>query len=497
MNATRSPQSHRAHLRAIAVQAMRDRGLDPEFPPEALAEVAALTSAPRTTEEPTRDLRELPWCSIDNDDSRDLDQLSVAAALPGGDVKVLVSIADVDAAVPKESPVDRHAAQNTTSVYTPAVIFPMLPEKLSTDLTSLADRQDRLSVVIEFSVSTDGSLKASDLYGAMVRNRAKLAYNSVGAWLAGDGPLPPAAAAVAGMDAQLRMQDQVAQALSRVRHEHGALDFETIEVQGVFDGDTLTDVRAQTPNRAKSLIENLMIAANGVTARFLDARGFPSLRRVVKSPERWDRIRALAEQSGDSLPSSADSRALAAFLARRKQADPAAFADLSHTVIRLLGPGEYVVDPPGAEPPGHFGLAVKDYTHSTAPNRRYPDLITQRLVKASLAGHASPYSLDELERLAAHCTQQEDAANRVERQVRKSAAAMVVESRVGEPFDAIVTGASDKGNYVRVGTPPIEGRLVRGGAGLDVGDRLRVRLVGVNVDRGFIDFERIAEPTRS
>jgi len=469
---------------------MRERGLDPDIPQDAQAQAAAIRAAPTTTEEPTRDLRTLLWCSIDNDDSRDLDQLSVAEALAAGDVKVLVAIADVDAAVPKGSPADRHAALNTTSVYTPAAIFPMLPERLSTDLTSLNAHQDRLSVVIEFVISPDGGLKSSDVYGAIVNNKAKLAYNAVGAWLAGDGPLPPAAAAVPGMDEQLRMQDRLAQALSRVRHELGALDFETIEVQNVFDGDTLSEVRAQTPNRAKSLIENLMIAANGVTARFLDAHGFPSLRRVVKSPERWDRIRTVAEELGDELPGAADSPALARFLARRKEADPATFPDLSLTVIRLLGRGEYIVDPPGEEPPGHFGLAVRDYSHSTAPNRRYPDLLTQRLVKAALAGHPSPYAIGELEKLATHCTQQEDAANKVERQVRKSAAAMVVESHVGEAFDACVTGASDKGTFVRVATPPIEGKLVRGERGLDVGDRLRVRLAHVDIDRGFIDFER-------
>jgi VacB/RNase II family 3'-5' exoribonuclease len=489
MNAPASNQSHRAHLRAIAVQAMRDRGLDPDFPSDALAETAALKAAPRTTEEPTRDLRPLLWCSIDNDDSRDLDQLSVSQTLAGGDVKVLVAIADVDAAVPKGSPVDRHAALNTTSVYTPAVIFPMLPEKLSTDLTSLADHQDRLAVVIEFVVAPGGELKSSDMYGALVRNQAKLAYNSVGAWIAGEGPLPPAAAAVPGMDEQLRIQDRVAQVLNGLRAQHGALEFETIEVENVFEDDMLRELRPQTPNRAKSLIANLMIAANGVTARFLDAHGFPSLRRVVKSPERWDRIRVVAEQLGEKLPADADSLALAGFLTRRKQADPATFPDLSLTVIRLLGRGEYVVDPPGAEPPGHFGLAVRDYSHSTAPNRRYPDLVTQRLVKAALARHPSPYAIGELEQVAAHCTQQEDAANRVERQVRKSAAAMVVESRVGDQFDAIVTGASTKGTFVRVAEPPIEGKLMGARPGLDVGDRLRVRLSGVNVDRGFIDFQ--------
>ena len=481
-------QSNRAHLHTIAVQAMRERGLEPEIPPDALAQAAALPGPPKKTEEPTRDLRALLWCSIDNDDSRDLDQLSVAETLPGGDVKLMVAIADVDAAVAKGSPVDRHAAKNTTSVYTPGGIFPMLPERLSTDLTSLNDGEDRLAVVIEYVVSTDGALKGSDVYGAIVHNKAKLAYNSVGAWLAGDGPLPPAAAAVPGMDEQLRIQDGATQALDTVRAEHGALGFQTIEAESVFDGDTLKEVRARQDSRAMTIIANLMIAANGVTARFLDARGFPSLRRVVKSPERWDRIRALAEQLGDKLPPAADSLALSEFLDRRKAADPGTFPDLSTSVIRLLGRGEYVVDPPGAEPPGHFGLAVRDYSHSTAPNRRFPDLVTQRLVKAALADHPSPYSLGELEVVATQCTKQEDAANKVERQVRKSAAAMVMQSRIGQTFDAIVTGASDKGTWVRVGTPPIEGKLLGSHPGLDVGDRLRVRLAGVNIDRGFIDF---------
>ena len=479
--------SDRAHLRAIAVRAMRERGLDPDMPPAAMAQANAMSGAPRTTEEPTRDLRERLWCSIDNDDSRDLDQLSVAERVDGG-VKVFVAVADVDAGVAKGTPVDQHAARNTTSVYTPAVIFPMLPERLSTDLTSLAEGQDRLAIVVEIVVRESGELASSAVYGGLVRNRAKLAYNSVGAWLAGEGPLPAPAAAVAGMDEQLRMQDGVAQTLERVRHEHGALAFVTIEPEHLFDGDTLKEIRPETPNRAKKLIENLMVAANGVVARFLDARGFPSLRRVVKSPERWDRIRALAVEAGDTLPEAADVGALSQFLERRQRAAPDVFPDLSRTVIKLLGSGEYAVDPPGADPPGHFGLAVRDYAHSTAPNRRYPDLIGQRLVKAALAGHAWPYSLDELERLAAQCTRQEDAANKVERQVRKSAAALLIRSRVGDQFDAIVTGASPKGIYVRVNAPPIEGRLMQGGGGLDVGDRLRVRLSGVDVDRGFIDF---------
>jgi VacB/RNase II family 3'-5' exoribonuclease len=483
-------RSDRARLRAIAVAAMRERGLDPDFSPAALAEVRALDGPPEPDGRATRDLRSLLWCSIDNDDSRDLDQLSVAEPLPQGAVKLRVAIADVDAAVPKGSPVDRHAALNTTSVYTPAVIFPMLPERLSTDLTSLADQEDRLSMVIEFVVSQAGDLSEPDIYPARVHNHAKLAYNAVGAWLAGEGPLPPAAAAKPGLDAQLRMQDTVAQTLNRVRHERGALDFETVEVSHEFDGETLRELQPVRPNRARSLIENLMVAANGVTAGFLDTRGYPVLRRVVRSPERWDRIRALAAESGDELPDLPDSKALAAFLAGQRRAAPDAFPDLSRTVIKLLGSGEYVVDPPGAEPPGHFGLAVRDYTHSTAPNRRFPDLITQRLLKAALAGRPSAYNLDELELLAAHCTTQEDAANKVERQVRKSAAALLVRSRIGELFDAIVTGSSNKGTWARVRTPPVEGKLVKGGGGLDVGDRVRVRLVDVDIERGYIDFER-------
>ena len=482
--------SQREQLRAIAVAAMRARGLEPDFPSPALAEVAALHGPPQPTDGATRDLRGRPWCSIDNDESRDLDQLSVAEPSPNGDVKILVAIADVDAAVHKGSALDRHAAQNTTSVYTPAVIFPMLPEKLSTDLTSLADQQDRLSIVIEYLVGENGDVKSSDVYAALVRNRAKLAYKSVGAWLANEGPLPAAAAAVPEMKEQLRIQDRVAQALDRLRHARGALEFESDDVEHVFDGETLRSIEPAPSNRAKTLIENLMVAANGVTARFLEGRGFPLLRRVVRSPERWDRIRALARQLGDDLPPTADSAALGVFLSRRKTAAPDQFADLSRTVIKLLGSGEYVVDPPGVESPGHFGLAVRDYTHSTAPNRRYPDVITQRLIKASLAGRPSPYSIEELESLASHCTRQEDAANKVERQVRKAAVAMLVASRIGDVFDAIVTGASPKGTFVRVATPPIEGMLVQGTHGVDVGDRVRVRLADVDVERGYIDFVR-------
>jgi len=481
--------SQRSLLAAIARQAMLDRGLQPNMPADAMAEISHLAGAPQSADEPVRDLRALLWCSIDNDDSRDLDQLSVAEPLPDGSVRVLVAVADVDVVVRQGSAVDRHAATNTTSVYTAAVTFPMLPERLSTDLTSLNPDADRLAIVVEIVVRA-GAVVRSEVYGARVRNKAKLAYNSVAAWLSGQGQLPEAAAAVAGMDAQLELQDQIAQALRHDRITHGALEFQTTEVRPQFDDDRLTALTPELPNRAKQLIEDLMIAANGVVARFLDANGLPSLRRVVRTPQRWDRIAQLAAQTGDSLPATPDSRALNVFLCKRREEDPERFPDLSLSVIKLLGSGEYVVDQPGEEPPGHFGLAVRDYSHTTAPNRRYPDLLTQRLVKAALEGKPAPYPTEMLEHLAAHCTEQEDNAAKVERRVRKSAAALLVASRVGQSFDAIVTGASEKGTWVRVSTPPIEGMLASGAAGVDVGDRVRVRLTHVNVERGFIDFAR-------
>jgi exoribonuclease-2 len=470
---------------------MVQRGLFPDFPAKALAELDKIHGPATQTDGSTRDLRSLLWCSIDNDDSRDLDQLSVAEALPGGAAKILVAIADVDAVVKKQTALDDHARQNTTSVYTVAQIFPMLPEKLSTDLTSLGFASDRLAVVVEMVFAADGSLQASDLYRATVRNRAKLAYNSVAAWLDGTGPKPAAIGAVAGLDENLRLQDRVAQKLKDVRHAVGALDLETIEARPVFSGDDLTDLKADKPNRAKDIIADFMIATNGVTARFLAAKNSPSLRRVVRTPKNWNRIVELAAEHGGELPDGPDSKALEEFLVSAKAADPLRFPDLSLSVIKLLGAGEYVVQLPGQHAAGHFGLAVKDYAHSTAPNRRFPDVITQRLVKAALAGGSFPYANDELAALATHCTDQEDAAKKVERQVEKSAAAMLLQSRIGERFDAIVTGASDKGTWVRIFHPPVEGKLDRGSAGAAVGHKVRVRLVSTDVERGYIDFERV------
>jgi VacB/RNase II family 3'-5' exoribonuclease len=482
---------HRAILKRIAHRVMLERGLAPDFPPAALAELDGLHGPATAAAGTARDLRGLLWCSIDNDDSRDLDQLTVAEALPDGAVKVLVAIADVDALVRQRSALDEHARQNTTSVYTAGDTFPMLPERLSTDLTSLNQKTERLTLVVELIFAADGALQSSDLYPATVSNRAKLAYNSVAGWLEGPAPLPPAIAAVKGLDENLRLQDRVAQTLRALRHEHGALGLETIEARPVFDGDELKDLPPETRNRAKDIIEDFMIAANGVSARYLASRQFPSVRRVVRTPKRWDRIVGLAAERGTTLPEEPDAKALEQFLVSAKATDPLRFPDLSLSVVKLLGAGEYVVELPGGSVAGHFGLAVKDYAHSTAPNRRYPDLITQRLLKAAVSGRPQPYANDELETLARHCTEGEDAAKKVERQVTKSAAAMLLESRVGEQFDSFVTGASEKGTWIRLLHPPIEGRLESGFEGLEVGHRLRVQLVRTDVERGYIDFKKV------
>lgn len=480
-------------LKRIARHAMLDGGLLPDFSAEALAQTNSIT-APATIGGPAvRDLRDLLWASIDNDDSQDLDQLSVAVPVADGTVRILVAIADVDALVKVGTPIDDHARANTTSVYTAAQVFPMLPEKLSTDLTSLADGKDRSSLVIEMTIDGKGALTRSDIYQATVHNRAKLAYNSVAAWLDGTAPAPAPVATVPGMEQQIRIQDQVAQNLKRVRREQGALTLETIEARAVFERGMLSDLRPDERNRAKDLIEEFMVAANGVVARFLESKGYPSLRRILRAPERWNRIVALAAQAGEQLPATPDAVALNAFLAKRREADPEGFPDLSLCVVKLLGRGEYALKQPRQEVPGHFGLAVSDYTHSTAPNRRFPDLITHRLLKAALVSAKLPYTMEQLTQLARHCTEQQVNADKVERSVRKSAAALLLAPRVGQRFDAMVTGASSKGTWVRIAEPVAEGRVIRGFEGLDVGDRVRVELVHTDAARGFIDFARSGE----
>jgi len=471
---------------------MRAHGFEPDFPPEALTQLAALAAHPPSIVPggDIRDLRGLPWSSIDNDTSRDLDQLEVASPLPGGATKVQVAIADVDAFVPQHSAIDQHAANATTTVYTGVRNFPMLPDALSTRATSLLEAQDNLSVVVEFVVSSDGVVGASDVYRAVVRNTAQLTYDGVGVWLEKTGPAPAKVASSAVLQAQLALQDACAHALRLARFRHGALNIETIETRPLMLHGDVVDIVRQEKNRATELIEDFMIASNEVVARLLASRHASSIRRVVKTPERWDRIVALAGGLGGRLPAEPDSRALNEFLVARKSADPDHFADLSLAVIKLMGPGEYVLERPGEAAEGHFGLAVEDYTHSTAPNRRFADLVTQRLVKAVLAARPSPYSDDELAGIARTCTLKENESRKVEREMSKRIAAVAMSGRIGEVFDAVVTGVTPRGTFVRVLAPRVEGLLVRGARGADVGDKMRVALVSTDVGHGYIDFAR-------
>ena len=481
-------RASRSDLIRIAGEVMVERGLEPEFPAAVQAQLATITGPGRDEDSRIRDLTALPWCSIDNDDSLDLDQLTVCESLATGAVKVFVAVADVDALVTKGSAIDTHAWTNTTSVYTSARVFAMLPERLSTDLTSLNADQERLAIVTEMVIAPDASITQTSVYRAKVRNHAKLAYDALSAWIDGGGALPEAARAVAGLEVQLRTQDEVAQRLRVRRHAQGSLELETFQPHAVFDGERVVQIRLQVQNRARQLIEEFMIATNECSARFLADAGGASLRRVVRSPERWLRIVDVARKYGETLPKTPDSVALAAFLAKRHRADPLRFPDLSLVIVKLMGAGEYVVERPGGPPIGHFGLAVRDYTHSTAPNRRFPDLISLRMVKAVLAGRAPPYSTAELAALAEHCTAREDAARKVERRMRKSEAALLLESHVGQQYDAIVTGSSESGLWVRIFAPPAEGRLASGPRGLEVGRQVRVKLVSTDVARGFIDF---------
>jgi exoribonuclease-2 len=482
--------NHRYDLQRIARQAMLSRGMAPAFDDAAIAQAAAL-HAPEGAQGAV-DLRGLLWCSIDNDDSRDLDQLSVAEnPEASGSVKIRIAVADVDALLREGTPVDQHAAQNTTSVYTAAQVFPMLPERLSTDLTSLNPDVDRLAIVVSYLVSPDGALADTSVSRALVRNHAQLAYHAVGEWLDGKGSLPAAAARAPGLDEQLKIQDQAASWLRHRRYQQGALDFQSLESRAVFDGDRVVGLQVEPPNRAHWLIEDFMIAANGVVARFLESKRRPSLRRVVRSPERWAKIVAVAGEYGETLPAEPSAAELEKFLVKRRAADPLRFPDLSLVIVKLMGRGEYIAEVPGETPIGHFGLAVRDYSHSTAPNRRFPDLITHRLIKAALGDRPSPYTTSELAVIAAHCTLQEGNASKVERQVRKSAAALLLEKRVGETFDGVVTGASDDGVYVRVFNPPVEGRVMRHAEGLRVGDKVRAELIRTDFERGYLDFARV------
>ena len=484
-------KADRIILQNIARKAMLSRGLAPDFLDVEISDLNKILLPAIYKPEIAKDMRNLLWCSIDNADSLDLDQLTCAESLEENKVRILVAISDVDALVGIKSNIDKHASQNTASVYTVTRIFPMLPEKLSNNLTSLCLDSDRCAIVVDMILGDDGKIQQTDVYQAIVCNHAKLQYTKLAAWLEGNDSVYPEIAKVNGMDENIKLQDRMAQKMKALRYEHGALEFETIEAQPIFDGDTLYEMRVVQRNRAKDLIENFMIAANGTTALYLTEKKIPSMRRVVRVPKRWDRIVELASEHGFSLPAEADSKSLSEYLIFIKQKDPLNFIDMSINVIKLLGPGEYVLDIPGTIPPGHFGLAIKDYTHSTAPNRRYPDLVTLRLLKSAMAGHSVPYLTEQMEQIAQHCTLKENDIKKVERQVEKSANAILLKFRIGEKFEAIVSGASPKGTWIRLFHSHIEGKLVKGFNGLKVGQKLNARLTHINVELGFIDFERV------
>jgi VacB/RNase II family 3'-5' exoribonuclease len=482
------------NLVAAAHSTMLEHGFEPDFPEGTDAELTAIIrdNTPPSAGLPLGpdflDLRSLLWSSIDNDTSRDLDQIEWAERLPDGRIRVLVGVADVDARVHRDTIIDTHARSQTTSVYTGVKVFPMLPSELSEGVTSLNEDEERVAIVIEFCVDAEGTASDGKVYRALVRNRAQLAYNSVGAWLENRGPAPQKVAVNRDLAAQLKLQDEAAQRMVGGRFQHGALDLETIETHPVMQGLDPIQLARLEKNRATSLIEEFMVAANGVIARTFDTARLASIRRIVRTPRRWDRIVELAQNMGTTLPADPDSRALNDFLLAQKARDPDHFPDLSLSVIKLLGPGEYVLVKPGEADPGHFGLAVEDYTHSTAPNRRFPDVVAQRILKAMFAGGPQPYSEDDLTAIAARCTLMEDQARKVEREMQKRIAAVVLHSRIGQTFAAIVTGVNEYGIFVRALDPHVEGKLVHGGDGLDVGDRLHVRLIGTDPARGFIDF---------
>lgn len=470
---------------------MEENGFKPDFSPEVMKEATGPKPGDgKNNKLPTQDLRSLLWSSIDNDNTRDLDQIEFVERLPDGTLRLLVGVADVDGLVPKGSATDQHADSETTSVYTGVTTFPMLPNEFSTDRTSLVNAQDRPGIVIELRIADAGNVVCHDVFFALLQNRAKLAYNSVGAWLEGRGPIPQVVASVPGMEAQLKLQFETSQKLQGIRKRLGALTFGTVEPRAVVENDVVKGLVANGHNAAEDIIENFMVAANMAMAKYLKENKSLSIRRVVKTPERWDRICVLASEYGVKLPSTPDPKALSDFLDQRKAADPEHFQDLSLSVVKLMGPGLYIVEPPGQEQEGHFGLAAHDYTHSTAPNRRYADLVTQRLLKATATGGPCPYSLPELSEIAKRCTEREDAARKVERLMRKVIAASLLSKRIGEMFDGIITGASPKGTFVRLLKFPAEGMVVRGAQGIDVGDKVRVKLCGVDVDRGYVDFER-------
>jgi exoribonuclease-2 len=483
-------RSSTVDLKAIAGMAMEKYGFRSRFPALVLDEVNALQDRVHTDGSVSyRDLRSLLWSSIDNIDSMDLDQLEYAERGQGNEIHVRVAVADVDTYVTKGSQADRHAAHNGTSVYTGIVTFPMLPDRLSKDITSLLPDQDRLALVVEYSVLADGSCQPGEVYRALVRNKAKLVYEQVGEWLEGTGPVPPLVRDLPGLAEQLHLQDETARRMRKARMDQGALDLETIEAQPVVEGESVKDLVLQRQNMARKIIEEFMIGANRTMVAFLGSAGIPMIQRVVRVPKFWNEIVLTAASYGERLPGEPDAKSLAVFLKKRKEADPLRFPDLSLTVIKLLGPGEYITLEPGTPPTGHFSMAVTDYTHGTAPNRRYVDMINQRLQKSVLDKRPGEYSLEDLVDLSSWLSDREKESKKVERFMRKAAAAVLLRNRIGDSFDAIVTGASAKGTYVRLFVPPAEGRIMRGEQGLRVGQNVVVRLLKTDPFNGFLDFE--------
>jgi VacB/RNase II family 3'-5' exoribonuclease len=485
-------ENFKVDLVQIARQAMFSRGLSPDFPPDAISQLDKII-APASCQEvgEIRDMSDKLWFSIDNDDSLDLDQLTYAEQIDPQTVRIYVAIADVDAIVKKDTPIDLHALANTTSVYTPMIIFPMLPEKLSTDFTSLNPDEKRIAMVVQMDVDESGKVNQSQIYQSCVYNYAKLAYNSVGAWLENEAPPPPAVQKVKDLDSQIRLQNEVAQRMKNYRFKSGALTFETYDPQPVIKDGKIVDLQEVKINKARELIENFMIAANGSITLFLEKSGHPTIKRIVRTPKRWDRIVEFAAEYKFKLPPEPDSKALENFLLQRREADPLRFPDLSLMVIKLMGRGEYIVQGPEEEPLGHFALALSNYTHATAPNRRYPDLVVQRMLKATLINQPAPYSLQKLQEMMRACTQKETSAEKVKRSVMKSVIALYLQNSIGKTFDAFVTGNNENGTWIRLISTAIEGKLVEGYQNVDVGDKLRVKLIAVNVEKGFLDFVRI------
>jgi len=479
-------------LRAIADQAMEKYGFHPSFPKAVIREVQKIQEGkPEEKKTDAADLRSLLWVSIDNHDTMDIDQIQFCEEGPDNEIHVKVAIADVDHLVRKGSPTDRHAVKHGTSIYTGVVTYPMLPIRLSEGITSLHPHQDRMAVVIEYAVLPDGTVRHGDVYPAIVCNKAKLVYEVVGEWLEEGGDFPYDNLEIEDLADQLLLQHEAAERMKEQRAEQGFLDLQTIEASPVMENGDVTGLVIQKESPAHSLIEEFMIAANRTLVNQLKDASYPMVQRIVRTPRNWEGIIEEAASRHFHLPEEPDAQALAAFLLSQKKADPETFPDLSLTIVKLMGPGEYVAIAPDEDSVGHFALAVTDYTHGTAPNRRYVDIIIQRLIKAVISSNSPPYRFDELEMLAEHLSATEKAAKKVERFMIKAAAAVLLQDRIGEEFRAIVTGAAEKGTYARIIDPPVEGRIVKNEKGLKVGNKIIVRLLNTDPEKGFIDLERI------